>query len=136
VQASKGEYTDESGPEIVKLLTKASEEMKPDTEAFAWTLNANVCLTACVPDDVEAIQRVVTEWIDVQGVDCVLTTGGTGFGRRDITPEAITPLLHRQAPGVAQALLNEGLQYTPLAVLSRPVVGTRHNTLVATLPGR
>jgi gephyrin len=69
-------------------------------------------------------------------VDLLLTSGGTGFGIRDGTPEAVRPLLHREAPGIAQALLNEGLKFTPLAVMSRPVVGTRHSTFIATLPGR
>ncbi len=54
-----------------------------------------------------------------------MTSGGSGFGRRDVTPEAIRPLIHREAPGVAQALLAEGLKHTPLAVLSRPVVGMK-----------
>jgi gephyrin len=58
-------------------------------------------------------------------VDLILTSGGSGFGRRDVTPEAIRPLIHREAPGVAQALLAEGLKHTPLAVLSRPVVGMK-----------
>jgi gephyrin len=81
---------------------------------------------------------VVTKWCDPESserVDLLLTSGGTGFGLRDLTPEAIRPVLHREAPGVAQALLNEGLKHTPLAVLSRPVVGTRHASLVCTLPG-
>lgn len=69
-------------------------------------------------------------------VDLLLTTGGTGFGPRDYTPETILPLLHRPAPGIAQALLQEGLKHTPLAVLARPVAGTRHQTFIATLPGR
>lgn len=72
----------------------------------------------------------------VSTVDLILTSGGTGFGPRDITPEAITPHLHRHAPAVAQALISEGLKHTPLAVLSRPVVGTRNETLICTLPGR
>ena len=68
-------------------------------------------------------------------MDLILTSGGTGFGIRDNTPETIRPLLHREAPGIAQSLLNEGLKFTPLAVLSRPIVGTRFNTFIATLPG-
>lgn len=86
-------------------------------------------------DFIESIQAKVIEWADVLHLDLILTSGGTGFGRRDRTPEAIRPLLHREAPGVAQALLAEGLKHTPLAVLSRPVVGTRGNTLICTLPG-
>ncbi len=87
----------------------------------------------------DSIRGVVTQWCDPDSseqVDLLLTSGGTGFGLRDLTPEAIRPLLHREAPGVAQALLNEGLKHTPLAVLSRPVVGTRHTSLICTLPGR
>ncbi len=81
----------------------------------------------------------MTLWTDPANplrVDLLLTSGGTGFGVRDNTPEVIGPLLHRAAPGIAQALLNEGLKFTPLAVLSRPVVGTRHSSFVCTLPGR
>ena len=82
------------------------------------------------------IQSKVIAWSSLPcRVDVIITSGGTGFGPRDITPEAIRPLLHREAPGVAQALLNEGLKYTPLAVMSRPVVGTINETLVCTLPG-
>ena len=68
-------------------------------------------------------------------MDVLFTTGGTGFGLKDYTPEAVRPLLTREAPGIAQALLAEGLKHTPLAVLSRPVVGVRNQTLIITLPG-
>ncbi|CAM9943975.1 unnamed protein product, partial [Choristocarpus tenellus] len=80
-------------------------------------------------------EAAVTRWCDDLKVDLVLTSGGTGFGRRDTTPEAIRPLLHREAPGVVHAIYQGGLKFTPLAVLSRPVSGTRNNTLVVTLPG-
>jgi hypothetical protein len=99
------------------------------------------------------IQRVISQWTEPSAapLHLILTsgalpasfslpltprTGGTGFSPRDITPEAIRPLLHREAPAIAQSLINEGLKHTPLAVLSRPVVGTRHQTLICTLPGR
>jgi gephyrin len=87
---------------------------------------------------VDQIQEHIYQWADIAGsaVDVLLTTGGTGFGQRDYTPEAILPLLHRQAPAIAQALITQGLQHTPLALLSRPVVGTRNSTLIVTLPGR
>lgn len=77
------------------------------------------------------------KWCDEEGlnVDLILTSGGTGFGARDFTPEAIRPLFHREAPSIAQALIQEGLKHTPLALLSRPVVGVRNDTLIATLPG-
>lgn len=103
-----------------------------------WPLSIDIVATAIVPDDIGMIQNQVTVWASPQAlsrVDLVLTTGGTGFGLRDLTPEAIKPLLHREAPGIAQCLINEGLKYTNLAVLSRPVVGTRFNTLICTFPG-
>mmetsp|Transcript_16494 Transcript_16494/g.17844 ORF Transcript_16494/g.17844 Transcript_16494/m.17844 type:complete len:648 (+) Transcript_16494:44-1987(+) len=131
-RASSGVYTDESGPEMAKLLEKMNTAEK-------FPLKIAISATAIVPDNPEAIRQVIESWTDPNNkfnrVDLILTSGGTGFGERDYTPETIRPLLHREAPGIAQQLLNEGLQYTPLAVLSRPVVGTRHATFIATLPG-
>ncbi len=88
---------------------------------------------------IDSIGKVIEDWTEpntASQVDMLFTTGGTGFGPRDYTPEVLLPLLHRQAPGIAQVLLNEGLKHTPLAVLSRPIVGTRHKTFIVTLPGR
>lgn len=130
-RASTGVYKDESGPEMAKLLKAMSES--PD-----YPLDIDISATALVPDDPDAIKSIIEEWTNPSSpnhVDFLLTSGGTGFGIRDNTPETIKPLLHREAPGIAQSLLNEGLKFTPLAVLSRPVVGTRHSTFIATLPG-
>eukprot|EP00428_Durinskia_dybowskii_P064949 CAMPEP_0170385268 /NCGR_PEP_ID=MMETSP0117_2-20130122/16425_1 /TAXON_ID=400756 /ORGANISM="Durinskia baltica, Strain CSIRO CS-38" /LENGTH=703 /DNA_ID=CAMNT_0010641041 /DNA_START=30 /DNA_END=2141 /DNA_ORIENTATION=- len=130
-RAHKGVYDDASGPEMARLLKEMSA-------ASDFSLNMLIRATAVVPDERGAIERVVSQWSDPsssEAVDLILTSGGTGFGVRDLTPEAIKPLLHREAPGVAQALLNEGLKHTPLAVLSRPVVGTRFATFICTLPG-
>lgn len=85
------------------------------------------------------ISQTVCEWSEPGSsaqVDVILSSGGTGFGSRDLTPEALRPILHREAPGIAQAMLAEGLKHTPLALLSRPVAGTRNKTFIATLPGR
>ncbi|KAJ7581236.1 MoaB/Mog domain-containing protein [Mycena floridula] len=90
---------------------------------------------AIVPDEVSQIQAAIQTWVDSGGVDWILSTGGTGFGIRDRTPEAISPLLERQASGIVHLLLSTSLQHTPLAALSRPVAGTIRNTLVITLPG-
>jgi len=114
---------------MAKLLTEMSD-------IPSWPLQLHIKYTELVPDEPEAIQEAVMRWSESKAeVDLILTSGGTGFGRRDHTPEAIKPLLHREAPGVAQALLNEGLKHTPLAVLSRPVVGTRNHSFICTLPG-
>ena len=85
----------------------------------------------------ERIQAMIRGWTDCEPplADVSLTSGGTGFGPRDRTPEAVRAILDREAPGVAQGLVAEGLKHTPLAVLSRPVVGTRGRVLIATLPG-
>ena len=88
-----------------------------------------------MPDEVDMIQAVVKKWADEDKVHLILTTGGTGFSPRDITPEAVGPLLHRHAPGIVTQMCVQSLAVTPMAMLSRPVAGTRSNTLIATLPG-
>lgn len=91
-------------------------------------------VSAVAPDDEESIRTSIKQILSLQ-VDCVFTTGGTGFGEKDRTPEAISPLLERQAPGLVHLLLSSSLKHTPLAALSRPVAGTIGKTLVVTLPG-
>ncbi|KAH9482211.1 Gephyrin [Psilocybe cubensis] len=88
-----------------------------------------------VPDELAEIQNIIEPWCASNSVDWIITTGGTGFGRRDVTPEAISPLLTRPAPGLVHLLLASSLTHTPLGALSRPVAGTIANTLVTTLPG-
>ena len=129
-RASAGIYEDKSGPEMNKLLHEMSCSQN-------WPLGMHIIEEKIVPDNLDSIQSTILEWVDIKSppLDLILTSGGTGFGQRDITPEAIKPILDREAPGVAQALLTEGLKYTQLAVLSRPVVGIRKSTFIATLPG-
>lgn len=103
--------------------------------AWAEGSGHEVALQAIVPDDVAAITRTLLAWCDGGEIDVALTTGGTGFGPRDVTPEATRPLLDREAPGLAEHLRREGLRSTPYAVLSRGVVGVRGRVLVANLPG-
>lgn len=97
--------------------------------------SAKVVATAIVPDKIEAIRTQVVQWVDEDGIDLILTTGGTGFAPRDQTPEAIRPLLEREAPGLVVAMLSASLAITPHAMLSRPVAGIRRHTLIITLPG-
>ncbi|KAG6856985.1 hypothetical protein H0H87_011079 [Tephrocybe sp. NHM501043] len=89
----------------------------------------------CVPDDVSKIRSVVGKWAGQDDIDWIITTGGTGFGARDLTPEAVKPLLDREASGLVHLLLSASLKHTPLAALSRPIAGTIGKTLVVTLPG-
>ncbi|KAF9651619.1 hypothetical protein BDM02DRAFT_3138792 [Thelephora ganbajun] len=93
--------------------------------------------TEVVPDDTQLIRQSVTAWANDRShpVDLIVTTGGTGFGARDVTPEAVSPLIERHAPGLVHLILSSSLKHTLLASLSRPVAGTIGNTLVVTLPG-
>ena len=75
--------------------------------------------TAIVPDEIAAIQAVIKEWCDQKKLALVLTTGGTGFSPRDVTPEATHPLLDREAPGMVVAMVSKSLDVTPMAMLSR-----------------
>jgi len=139
-RASQGIYEDKSGPEVARLISELDfEPHERKTKLKGLTtknLKAVVHRTAVVPDEIISIRATITSWLlDNEPPALILTTGGTGFGLRDTTPEAVRPLLIREAPGIAQALLNEGLQHTPLAVLSRPVVGVNGKTLIVTLPG-
>ena len=87
-----------------------------------------------VPDDVEQVQEALRAAVR-DGVDVVVTTGGTGFSPRDVTPEATRPLLEREAPGLSEALRHRNAEAVPTAILSRGVAGTIGRTLVVNLPG-
>lgn len=102
-------------------------------EALA-ELGFEVVESAVVPDEVEAIRERVRRWTEA-GVRLIVTTGGTGLGPRDRTPEAVRPLLDREIPGYGELLRREGLSETPMAVLARSFAGSVGATLVAVLPG-
>ncbi|PSN49099.1 hypothetical protein C0J52_13643 [Blattella germanica] len=97
--------------------------------------NGKVVLQSCVPDEEELIKEVLEEWCDRQKIDVILTTGGTGFSPRDVTPEATRKVIHKEAPGLAVAMLKFSLNITPFAMLSRAVAGIRDKTLIVNLPG-
>ena len=86
-----------------------------------------------VPDDTEAIKSILVSLSD--RVRLVVTTGGTGLGPRDVTPEATRQVIEKEVNGLSQLLLNKGLETTPMAALSRAVVGVRGATLIVNLPG-
>ncbi len=90
---------------------------------------------ALLPDDAHRITPLLLGWADGGDVDVVITTGGTGFGPRDVTPEATRPVLEREAPGVAEALRRRGEASTPYAVLSRGLAGSRGACFLVNLPG-
>lgn len=88
-----------------------------------------------VPDEAVAVSRALIEYADVLAADLVITTGGTGFTRRDVTPEATAAVIDRPAPGIAEAIRARGAAATPFAWLSRAIAGIRGRTLIVNLPG-
>ncbi len=100
-------------------------------DSCGWTLADE----RVVPDETSEIAAVLSSWCDSGAVDLILTTGGTGFGPRDVTPEATAVVIERPTPGVTEALRAQGLQHTAFAALSRGLSGIRGRTLIVNLPG-
>lgn len=94
-----------------------------------------VALQGVVPDDKRAIGDTLRRWCDDYQCDVILTTGGTGFSPRDVTPEATRKVIQREALNISQFVLWEGLKHTPFAALSRGIAGLRGATLIVNLPG-
>ena len=117
----RGEAEDASGPLIRRLVMER--------------LQAVVRLEAVVPDEQDSISSTLTSWCDDADLDLILTTGGTGFSARDVTPEATKTVIERDAPGLAEAMRREGAKATPHAMLSRAIAGIRGQTLIVNLPG-
>jgi molybdenum cofactor biosynthesis protein B len=117
---SAGTREDASGPAIVQWARDAGHA---------------VAAHAVVPDDTERIAAQLLAWADGGGTDVILTTGGTGLGPRDVTPEATRAVLDREAPGIAEALRRAGLPQVPTAIISRGIAGSRGATLIVNLPG-
>ena len=115
-----GQREDTSGPNLCNLLQE---------KGF------RVIYTAIVPDDREMIKAELTKCADVKNIALVLTTGGTGFSPRDITPEAAMEVIERPTPGIPEAMRAESMRITPKGCLSRSVAGIRGRTLIITLPG-
>ena len=88
-----------------------------------------------VPDDADAITRTLLEWSDSGRLDVILSTGGTGFTERDVTPEATACVIDKEAPGIAEAMRRKGVEQTPAAILSRGLAGSRGSVFLANLPG-
>jgi molybdenum cofactor synthesis domain-containing protein len=88
-----------------------------------------------LPDEIALLRQTLTEWADSGELDVILTTGGTGFAARDVTPEATQAVIERPAPGLAEAMRAASLRITPHAMLSRAIAGIRKRTLIVNLPG-
>jgi molybdopterin adenylyltransferase len=117
---SQGKRADTSGQTIEEMLPKETFE---------------VCKKKIVPDDYETITEALRQFSDEQKVEIVITTGGTGLGPRDVTPEATMAVSDRPVPGLSEILRCESYKKTPNAMLSRGVSVMRDNTLIINLPG-
>jgi molybdopterin adenylyltransferase len=117
---SRGERADSSGDLIASW---ARERGYP------------VTARALVPDETGQITRIIAEWADGDHADLILTTGGTGLTERDVTPEATRAILHKEAPGIAEALRMTSFPRFPRSALSRGTAGVRARTLIVNLPG-
>ena len=115
-----GEREDESGATLVRLLTE---------------LGAEIVAKEILNDDLEPLAEKLRTYADRADVNLIVTTGGTGFGPRDNTPEATRRVIEREAPGLAEAMRMETLKDTPMAMISRGVCGIRSGTLIVNLPG-
>ena len=118
--SSIGEREDTSGETLVQLLTD---------------LGAEIVAKEIVNDDLEPLAGKLRVYADRADVNLIMTTGGTGFGPRDNTPEATRTVIEREAPGLAEAMRFQTLKDTPMAMISRGVCGIRSGTLVVNLPG-
>ncbi|XP_041715876.1 gephyrin isoform X11 [Coregonus clupeaformis] len=98
-------------------------------------LGGSISAYKIVPDEIDEIKETLMDWCDEKELNLILTTGGTGFAPRDVTPEATKEVIEREAPGMSLAMLMGSLNVTPLGMLSRPVCGIRGKTLIINLPG-
>jgi molybdenum cofactor synthesis domain-containing protein len=119
-RSARGEREDESGPALARLVRDRS-----------WA----VIKEAILPDEDSRIRATLIAWVESGEVDVILTTGGSGFAPRDVTPEATRAVIDREAPGLAEAMRAASLHLTPHAMLSRIVAGIRGRTLIVNLPG-
>lgn len=142
-EGGKSSYTAEAAMALTCAVVVCSDSVagqtKPDTAGKAiidilQQHGLNAGFYGVIPDDFTLIQQKALQ-LSAEGYQLVLFTGGTGLSPRDITPDAITPLLDRQIPGIMEAARNYGQERTPYAMLSRGVAGFIKNTLVITLPG-
>lgn len=118
-KGSRGERVDQSGPAIREMVKSLGE----------------VTSYVIVPDDLDLLKEAMINMSDREKIDLVFTSGGTGFSSRDNTPEATLAVIHKQAPGLAEAMRAESLKKTNRAMLSRAVAGIRNSTLIINMPG-
>jgi molybdenum cofactor synthesis domain-containing protein len=117
---SRGERTDTSGAAIREILDG---------------IGIAVALYEVLPDDRGMIAARLSDWADAGAVQLIVTTGGTGLGPRDVTPEATRSVIDYEVPGIAEAMRAEGMKFTPMSMISRATAGVRNGVLIVNLPG-
>ena len=118
--ATLGEREDQSGPAVRELL-----------ESHGWQITALEVL----PDEFDQIRDRLTAWTESEDCDAIFTSGGTGLGPRDVTPDATRSIIETEVIGLAELMRAEGVKSTPMAALSRAVAGVRKRKLIVNLPG-
>jgi molybdopterin adenylyltransferase len=119
-RSARGERSDESGPALIEMVKRQGWE---------------VIRQSIVPDDFKILRELLESWSDRDDADVILTTGGTGFAPRDVTPEATRAVIERDAPGLAEAMRVASAAKSPHAMLSRAAAGIRGKVLIINLPG-
>jgi len=119
-KGSRGERQDKSGEAVRQIISR---------------LDVSIPNYDIVPDERELIVQKLVKWADEDSLDVIITTGGTGLGPRDVTPEATFAVVDRIVPGFAEAMRAETFKDTPMSMLSRAVAGTRGKCLIINLPG-
>ena len=117
---ARGERRDESGDKLVELLTG---------------MDVQIAFREVVSDDLDPLVELLKRHSERDDVNLIVTTGGTGFGPRDNTPEATKRIIEREAPGLSEAMRAESLKHTPMGMISRGVCGVRSGSLIVNLPG-
>jgi len=119
-KGSQGKRQDLSGPAIAEMLAGAGIQIKK---------------TLIIPDEVEQISEAIIQFADVEKLDLILTTGGTGVSPRDLTPDATLKVIDKEVPGMAEAMRLASMKITPHAMISRAIAGIRGRCLIVNLPG-
>ncbi len=118
-KGSRGERIDTSGPALVRMLLETYDVKE----------------TIIVPDEIDRIADVIRRQIDEHGMDLVVTTGGTGVSKRDVTPEATRLVVDRELPGFTEIMRSESYKITPHGIISRAICGIRGESIIVNLPG-
>ena len=127
---------------IKAAIVTVSDTRRPDDDLsgkrlaeLLWSVGAEVVETTIVTDDLTHLRETLYTLTERKDINLIMTTGGTGFGQRDNTPEATRAVIEREAPGLSEAMRRETAAKTPMAMLSRGICGIRGNTLIINLPG-